>query len=91
LFVEVEPPAGHRHVEVAGRSTRQDWARFIKAMLDERYPQAVKVRPVPDCLKAQDFVSLHQAFPAAESRRLAERCGTRTIFFPESRPTVGSS
>jgi len=41
LFVEVEPPAGHRHVEVAGRSTRQDWARFIKAMLDERYPQAV--------------------------------------------------
>ena len=46
LFVEVEPLAGRRHVEVTERRTRQDWARFIKTMLDERYPQALKVRLV---------------------------------------------
>ena len=28
LFVEVEPLAGRRHVEVTERRTRQDWARF---------------------------------------------------------------
>ncbi len=35
LFVEVEPLAGRRHIEVTQRRTRQDWARFIKTMLDE--------------------------------------------------------
>jgi hypothetical protein len=30
-------PAGANNVEVSERRTRQDWARFIKAMLDERY------------------------------------------------------
>ena len=37
LFVEVEPLAGRRHVEVTERRTRQDWAHFIKAMLDEQH------------------------------------------------------
>lgn len=46
LFVEVEPLAGRCHVEATERRTRQDWARIIKAMLDERYPQAAIVRTV---------------------------------------------
>ena len=40
LFVEVEPLAGRRHVEVTERRTRQDWAHFIKGMLEQRYPEA---------------------------------------------------
>ena len=73
LFVEVEPLAGRRHVEVTERRTRQDWARFIKAMLDERYPQAVKVRLVMDNLNTHDIASLYETFAPAEARRLAER------------------
>ncbi len=73
LFVEVEPLAGRRHVEVTERRTRQDWARFIKAMLDERYPKAVKVRLVMDNLNTHDLASLYETFPPAEARRLAER------------------
>ena len=73
LFVEVEPLAGRRHVEVTERRTRQDWARFIKAMLDERYPQAVKVRLVLDNLNTHDLASLYETFAPAEARRLAER------------------
>ena len=73
LFVEVEPLAGRRHVEVTERRTRQDWARFIKTMLDERYPQAVKVRLVMDNLNTHDLASLYETFPPAEARRLAER------------------
>lgn len=53
--------------------TRQDWARFIKAMLDERYPQAVKVRLVMDNLNTHDIASLYETFAPAEARRLAER------------------
>ena len=73
LFVEVEPLAGRRHVEVTERRTRQDWARFIKTMLDERYPQAVKVRLVMDNLNTHDLASLYETFPPAQARRLAER------------------
>ncbi len=73
LFVEVEPLAGRRHVEVTEHRTRQDWARFIKAMLDERYPQAVKVRLVMDNLNTHDIASLYETFAPAEARRLAER------------------
>jgi hypothetical protein len=73
LFVEVEPLAGRRHVEVTERRTRQDWARFIKAMLDERYPAAIKVRLVLDNLNTHDLASLYETFPPAEARRLAER------------------
>jgi hypothetical protein len=73
LFVEVEPLAGRRHVEVTERRTRQDWARFIKAMLDERYPQAVKVRLVMDNLNTHDIASLYETFAPAEARRLAAR------------------
>ena len=54
IFVEVEPLVGKRHVEVTERRTRKDWAHFIKGMLDERYPDAVKVRLVMDNLDTHD-------------------------------------
>jgi len=73
LFVEVEPLAGRRHVEVTERRTRRDWAHFIKAMLEERYPGALKVRLVMDNLNTHDMASLYETFPPAEARRLAER------------------
>jgi hypothetical protein len=73
LFVEVEPLAGRRHVEVTERRTRGEWARFIKAMLDERYPDAIKVRLVMDKLNTHAIASLYETFPPAEARRLAER------------------
>jgi len=73
LFVEVEALAGRRHVEVTERRTRQDWARFIKAMLDVRYPNAVKVRLVMDNLNTHDLASLYETFAPAEAHRLAQR------------------
>jgi hypothetical protein len=73
LLVEVEPLTGRRHVEAAERRTQQDWAGFIKGMLDERYPQASKVRLVVDNLNIHSIASLYEAFPPAEARRLAEK------------------
>ena len=42
-FLEVEPLTGRRHVEASERRTRQDWARWIRSMLTERYPQAERL------------------------------------------------
>ena len=73
IFLEVEPLAGRRHVAVTERRTRKDWALHIKAMLDERYPTAVKVRLVMDNLNTHTIASLYETFEPAEARRLAER------------------
>jgi transposase len=73
IFMEVEPLAGKRHVVATERRTRKDWARQIKQMLDERYPDAIKVRLVMDNLNTHQVTSLYEAFEAKEARRLAQR------------------
>lgn len=73
IFMEVEPLAGKRHVEITERRTRKDWAIQIKQMLDERYPHATKVRLVMDNLNTHNTASLYEAFDPKEARRLAER------------------
>jgi hypothetical protein len=73
IFMEVEPLAGRRHVAVRERRTKIDWAHQIKEMLDERYPDAVKVRLVMDNLNTHNMASLYETFAPQEARRLAER------------------
>ncbi len=73
IFMEVEPLAGKRHVAITERRTRKDWAQQIKEMLDERYPEAAKVRLVMDNLNTHSIASLYEAFEPKEARRLAER------------------
>jgi len=68
IFMELEPLAGKRHVEVTERRTRKDWAAQIKQMLDERYPNATKVRLVMDNLNTHNIASLYEAFEPNEAR-----------------------
>jgi hypothetical protein len=73
IFVEIEPLAGKRHVEVTETRTRKDWAAFVRAMLEDRYPDAVRVRLVMDNLNTHSIASLYEAFEPAIARNLAER------------------
>jgi hypothetical protein len=73
IFMEVEPLAGRRHVGVTERRTRKDWAQQIKQMLDERYPDAIKVRLVMDNLNTHNIASLYETFEPQEARRLVDR------------------
>ncbi|MGO8700041.1 MAG: IS630 family transposase [Limisphaerales bacterium] len=73
IFLEVEPLSGRRHVAITEHRTRKDWAFFVKGMLDERYPQATKVRLVMDNLNTHSAASLYEAFAPEEARRLARR------------------
>lgn len=73
IFLEVEPLSGRRHVAITQTRTRKDWALFIKSMLDERYPQATKVRLVMDNLNTHSVASLYEAFEPQEALRLAQR------------------
>lgn len=73
IFLEIEPLTGQRHVAITEHRTRKDWAFFIKGMLDERYPQAKKVRLVMDNLNTHSAASLYETFEPEEARRLARR------------------
>ena len=73
IFLEVEPLTGKRHVAATEHRTRKDWAWWIKGMLDERYPNAVRVRLVLDNLNTHCLASLYETFEPQEARRLAER------------------
>ncbi len=73
IFLDVEPLAGVRHVAVTERRGSLDWARYIKDMLDHRYPDADQVVLAMDNLNTHALSSLYQAFPAEEALRLARR------------------
>jgi hypothetical protein len=73
IFLEVEPLGGRRHVEITERRTRVDWARFVRDMVDNRYPDACKIVLVMDNLNTHSVSSLYEAFAPHEARRLAER------------------
>ena len=59
-----EPFAGWREVAVTERRTMQDFARRMRWLADEAYPEAEVVRVVLDNLNTH---------PAVEARRIAKR------------------
>jgi DDE superfamily endonuclease len=73
LFMGFEPLAGRRHVEVTERKTAADFARFLRRLSDDLYPDAEKIVLVCDNLNTHTPASLYEAFAPAEARRLAER------------------
>lgn len=73
IFLEVEPLGGKRHVEITEHRQKVDWAKFIKGMIDDRYPEAEKIVLVMDNLNTHSISSLYEAFPPHEAKRLADR------------------
>jgi uncharacterized small protein (DUF1192 family) len=73
LFMLFAPLEGWRHVEVTDRHTALDYARLLKELSDEHFPNAVRIVLVQDNLNTHRPASLYEAFPAAEARRLVER------------------
>jgi hypothetical protein len=73
LFMAFEPLAGRRHVEVTERKTATDFARFLRVVSDELYPEAEKIVLVCDNLNTHGPASLYEAFEPAEARGLALR------------------
>ena len=60
-------------MEVTQQRTRQDWARFVRDLLDVRYAQAERVVLVMDNLNTHSGASLYETFPAEEALRLLQR------------------
>ena len=73
LFLAFEPLSGWRHIEVTGQRRRQDWAQFIRDLVDGQYAQAERIVLVMDNLNTHSPASLYEAFPAEEAWRICQR------------------
>ena len=73
IFMWNEPLGGKRYVSASCQRTRQDWAREVKKIATEHYPDAQKVVLVMDNLNTHTIGSLYETFPPEEALRLAQR------------------
>ncbi|MHA7631652.1 IS630 family transposase [Corallococcus sp. M7] len=73
LFVHLDVHAGRRHVDVTPSRTSRDFARQMRDLVDEHYPDAERVRVVLDNLSTHSAAALYETFPPQEARRLLRK------------------
>ena len=73
VFMANEPLMGKRLVEVTQRKTKQDWARFVRRIADELYPDAEKITLVMDNFNTHTASAFYEAFTPAEAKRIWDR------------------
>ena len=73
IFMANEPLKGKRLAEVTLFKKKQDWAKFIKRISDEMYPQAERITLVMDNFKTHDASSFYEAFDPQEAKRIWDR------------------
>lgn len=73
VFGYFEPLRGWREMEVTQRRTAADFARCLKRLVDELYPEATKIRVVLDNLSSHTLAPLYTVFEPAEARRIAQK------------------
>jgi len=73
LFMFFEPLQAWRHVAVTDQRTSIDYAQQMKYLVDERYPEAEKIRVVQDNLNTHVKASLYKAFIPSEARRILNK------------------
>jgi hypothetical protein len=73
IFMNVEPLAGWRHVDVTEQRTKLDFAHQMKQLVDVHYREAECVRVLMDNLNTHGPGSLYAAFEPAEALRIRKR------------------
>lgn len=73
LFVAFQPLQGWRHVEVTERRTSEDFAHWLKQLVDVFFPQATRIRLVLDNLNIHTPAALYQTFAADEAQRIYQK------------------
>lgn len=73
IFLAVEPLRGRFLTQVTQQRTKIDFAPFIKALVDEHYPEAEQIVLVMDNLNTHNGSSLYETFEPVEARRLLDK------------------
>ena len=73
LFAWFQPLTPWRKVKVRSQRTAIDFAHCMKELVDEHFPDAIKVKVVLDHLNTHTPASLYKAFPPHEAKRILDR------------------
>lgn len=73
ILMAFDPHRAWRQAWVRPQRRRVEFAAFVRHLVDEVYPDAVKIRLVCDQLNTHAAASFYAAFAPEEARRLAER------------------
>jgi hypothetical protein len=73
IFVAVEPKGGNHYIKVTERRTKEDYANFIKGMIENKFNHAIKVRLVSDNLNTHFEKSFYESFPKSVAKKLLKR------------------
>ena len=73
IFAAIEPKAGNHFIKVTNQRTRQDFAHFMKWMINDQYKKANKIRIVLDNLNTHFEKSFYETFSVRETKRLLKR------------------
>jgi hypothetical protein len=73
IFGFFQPLTGWREMKVTSQRTAIDFAHCMKQLVDEQFPEAIKVKVVLDNLNTHTPSSLYKAFPPQEAKRILDR------------------
>ena len=73
IFGFFQPLTGWREMKVTLQRTAIDFAQSMKQIVDEYFPEAIKVKVVLDNLNTHNPSSLYKAFPPDEAKRILDR------------------
>jgi hypothetical protein len=73
IFAACEPLTGKYLFRVTSSRTKEDWAYFMRDIIDVQYKDAEKIILVMDNLNTHGPGSFYKVFPAPEARRLAQK------------------
>jgi hypothetical protein len=73
IFMAIEPLKGKRLAEVTKLKTKKDWAKFLKRIADEEYPNVKKITLISDNFGTHTLGAFYEAFCPHEAKRLINR------------------
>lgn len=73
IFIANEPLKGKRMVEVTSFKTKKDWAKFVKTIADEMYPDVNRITLVMDNFKTHVASAFYETFGPEEAKRIWDK------------------
>lgn len=73
IFMFTEPLGCWRETHALSRRTADDWAKQMKWLIDEQYPDVEKIILVMDNLNTHDISSFYKTFSPEEAFRLSQK------------------
>lgn len=73
LFMLLQPRSGWRTVKVTAQRTKQDFAHYLRDLVDVHFPEAEQIHVVLDNLNTHTFGALYETFPPYEAQRIMRK------------------